>query len=121
MVMTVQFMDLVEKGFVLFLRLHLDDNGQHPEPHRRVRHKPDGRSNQNREDRAGEKVPQADVTEEVAEDNLRRDRRGGEKRDEAQSLDPAIVNRDLGQVEEPVIPFAEALHAIPETGSSGGL
>ena len=119
MVMTVQFMDLMEKGFVLLLRLHLDDNGQHPEPHRRVRHKPDGRSNQNREDRAGEKVPQADVTEEVAEDNLRRDRRGGEKRDEAQSLDPAIVNRDLGQVEEPVIPFAEALHAIPETGSSG--
>src|SRR5690348_456896 len=115
--MAMQFMDLLEKGLVLLLRLHLDNNGQHPDPHRWVRHEPDGRGDEDREDRAGEKVPQTDVAEEAAEDDLRRNGRRVEKRDEAEPLDPPIMDRGLGQVEEPVVPIAEA-HAMPETASS---
>ena len=102
---TVKFVNLAQDYGVFLLRFHLDDDGQHPDPHRWVGHEPDSRRDEDREDGAREEIPQADIPQRRTQDDLRRNRGCRKEGDEPQPLDPPIVDRRLGQVEQSVIPF----------------
>jgi hypothetical protein len=53
----------------------------------------------------------------ASKDDLRRDRGRREEGDEPQPLDPAIVDRHLSYVEQPVIPFDDPRPHLHNVGS----
>src|SRR5207245_5114309 len=91
-------------------RFHFDNHGHHSKPHRRVCDEPDRRRDENRQDGARDDAPEADFSQRASEDNLGRDGGRGNERDEPQPLDPSIVDRYLSQMEQPMIPFRDAVH-----------
>ena len=100
----MQLVDLPQDGVVFLLGLHFDDHGQHPKPHGRIGDEPNRGGHQDRKNRCGEKVSQADVSQGASEDDLGRDRRCGEERDEPEAFHPPIVNRRLREMEQAVVP-----------------
>src|SRR5256712_2859233 len=110
MVSNVKLVNLMEDCGVFLFRFHLHDHGCHPQPHRWIRDEPDARGDKDRDDRAGEKASKADGSQRAPKDNLGRNRRRSEERDEPEPLDPPIVNRRLSQVEQPMIPLDESRH-----------
>ena len=108
MVSKMKLVNLMEDCGVFLFRFHLHDHGCHPQPHRWIRDEPDRRGDKDRDDRAGEKASKADGSQRAPKDNLGRNRRRSEERDEPEPLDPPIVNRRLSQVEQPMIPFDES-------------
>ena len=109
-VVKMKLVNLSKDERIFLLRLHLDDHGQHPQPHRWIRHKPDRRSDKNRDDRAREEASEADGIQRPMEYDLGCDGRRREESDQPEPLDPAIVDRRLSQVEQTVIPFDEPPH-----------
>src|SRR5437867_8043883 len=106
----MELVDLAKDERIFLLRLHLHDDGQHPQPHRRIRHKPDGRRDENRNDRTREEASKADGIQGPMEDDLGRDGCRREKSDQPEPLNLPIVDRCLSQVEETVIPLDEPPH-----------
>src|SRR3989442_2398168 len=108
MVSNVKLVNLMEDCGLYLFRCHLHDHGCNPQPHRWIRDEPDRRGDKDRDDRAGEKASKTDGSQRAPKDNLGRNRRRSEERDEPEPLDPPIVNRRLSQVEQPIIPFDES-------------
>src|SRR3989475_2138118 len=110
MVSKVKLVNLMEDCGVFLFRFHPHDRGSLPEPHSWIRDEPDRRGDKDRDDRAGEKASKTDGSQRAPKDNLGRNRRRSEERDEPEPLDPPIVNRRLSQVEQPMIPLEESRH-----------